>query len=150
MIFGQTMKHVSLIKPVSVATNATQTGRVDTRGFKHCRIAVHLDSQSSTTSAPAVLKLTEGDADDTNTAAVVAFTGGTATSTSVGFVIPNSGTAPTFVILDIDCRRRKRYLTLSLTSGDAAQLSSAQAILSRGEIQPDTATEVGAAVQVIG
>lgn len=149
MIFGATPKVVSLIKPVSVATNATQTGSIDTRGFKHARIVVHLDSQSSTTSAPAVLKLSEGDT-TSSYADIVAFTGGTETSTSVGFVIPTAGTAPTFVVLDVDLKKRKRYLKITFTSGDGAQLASATAHLARPETHPDAAAEVGAAAWVTG
>jgi hypothetical protein len=123
---------------------------VDCLGFNYLDIDVGLDTQASTTSAPATVSLTEGD--DTNaSSAIVAFTGGTAVSTSVGFVIPKSVTSIGASIgFKVDLLKRKRYIKLAVTPGDAAQIIWAHYRLSRAQEVPNTDAERGLTKSVIG
>lgn len=146
MIHALGMKKLVALKPASIATNATSSTVIDTLGYDHCMLDITLDSQSSTTSAPAVLKLSESDDTTTTVTDVTAFVGGGAG----GFTIPNSGSAATIVTFNVDLRARKRYLTLKVTPGDAAQICSAIANLSRGEQAPTSATLAGCAARVSG
>lgn len=137
MIHAQNTKSVVVFKPVSVATNATQTGIVDTRGWKYCSIDVILDSAAAASSNPAVLDLLES-ADTVVTNAVTVSVGDT------DWTIPDASTdTPQIVRYDVDLTKRKRYLRLRTTSAGAAQLVAAIARLSRGEEAPNTTTEAG-------
>ncbi len=148
MIHSFAQKSVVVIKPASVATNATSTGNIDRLGYDYAAIDIVLDSQSSTTSKPAVLKLSESDDTvATNFADITAFTGGTSTG---NFTIPNASAAANIVRMNVDCRARKRYLKVSLTPGDAAQIACVTANLSRGKDAPLTATEHGVSALVTG
>lgn len=109
------------IKPQSVATNATATGQVDCRGYQDAAVDFVLDSQASTTSKPAVMKLQDSDTTDaTNFADITDFVGGGAG----GFTIPNAQAAANVQRLNVDLRRRKRYLRALFTAGDAAQIAA--------------------------
>lgn len=143
MIHAASAKSVVMLKPQSVATNATVTGTVDTLGFDHCRVDVLLDSQTSTTSKPTALKLEESN-DLTTYVTVSPFTGGT------GFTIPTAGSVSTVIRFNVDLRPRMRYLKVSLTAGDAAQLACVHANLSRAEVLPNTATLKGCTAVVDG
>lgn len=142
MIHAQNTKAVLMIKPVSVATNATQTGIVDCRGFRHARIYVALDSAADATNNPAVLDLLESD-DTVVTNAV------TVSVADTGWTVPAASTdTPQLVAFDVNLKKRKRYLRLRSTSAGAAQLQSAIAVLSRAEAAPDTTTEMGLVAEV--
>jgi hypothetical protein len=141
MIHGFSEKVISVIAPQSVATNATPTGNIDRLGFDYVAVDVQLDSQTSTTSKPATLKLTESDDTvATNFAAITAFTGGTQVNTTSGFVIPNAQAGANVFRFGVDCRARKRYLKVSVTSGDAAQIMGVTASLRRAKEVPATGT----------
>lgn len=147
MIHSQNTKTVVLVKPQSVATNATATGSVDCKGFSQAKVTVVLDSAAAVSSNPAVLKLAEGDTTSSYTDIGV-FTGD---DTTDGFTIPNADTeSPQVIRMNVDLRKRKRYLRLSLTSAGAAQLSAATIDLSRAEDGIDSATDAGAAAVVTG
>lgn len=125
----QNVKTVSVIKPQSVATNATATGVIDRLGYDEVAINVHLDTAAATSSNPAVLKVGEGD---TSTA----FTDITALvgDGQGGFTIPAADTsAPQIIRLNLDARARKRYLQVSLTSAGAAQLAGVTADLNKAD-----------------
>jgi hypothetical protein len=133
---------VAVIKPASVATNATSTGVIDTLGYEEVKVCILLDSAASTSNNPVVLSLTESD-DATTYAAIAAFTG----DATDGFTIPNADTAnPQVVELNVDCRARKRYLKVNVTPGTAAQLVGAVAVL--GKAKDSTAAGAKAAESV--
>lgn len=139
MIFGQTDKVVVVIKPQSIATDATATGSFDTLGYSYAQLDVVLDSSAAVSNNPAVLAVSEGDTTTAYTD-VTALVG----DGSGGFTVPNVHTAnATVVRLNIDLKKRKRYLKLSQTSGGAANISTTIARLSRAAVQPDTTTEAG-------
>lgn len=147
MIHAQNTKGAVMIIPQSVATNATATATVDTKGFNYCDIELTIDTAASTSNLVAAFTVTEGDVTGA-TEAIVAFTGGTATSTSVGFVIHNAAsvceTVASLGRLFIDLEKRKRYLKVAVTPGVAAQIVGVNAYLSRASIAPNTYLEAGA------
>jgi len=146
MIHAQNTKKVMVIKPVSVATNATQTGRVDTLDFDYCSIDLILDSAAAVSSNPAVCKISEADVTNTSSFVTVSgFVGDT------DWTIPDASTdTPQVVSFDIDCRPRKRYLQLAITSAGAAQLVAAVGTLSRAHEAPSTTTEAGVIARIQG
>lgn len=145
MIHSQATKGVLVIAPVSVATNATATGNIDTLGFDYASIDIALASHSA---SPTVLDLMESnDTNASNFATVSPFTGGT------GFTIPTApGTNASNVLLirfNVDLKARKRYLRVRTTSG-AATLASVTARLSRAEQSPTSDAQMGCDEVVFG
>ena len=134
------------IKPQSVTSGATASGYVDCLGYHEAAVDVALDSQSSTTSNPSVLKIMESD--DTvasNFAAITAFTG----DGVGGFTIPAaSGTAPTIVRLNVDLRKRKRYLKVFVSPDGATQLIGA--VVTLGKAANSTAARASMSAVVDG
>ena len=119
---------------------------MDCLGYHEAAVDVALDSQSSTTSNPSVLKLMESD--DTvasNFAAITAFT-----SDGVGgFTIPAaSGTVPTVVRLNVDLRKRKRYLKVFVSPDGATQLLGA--VVTLGKAANSTAARASMSAVVDG
>jgi hypothetical protein len=118
-----------VIAPLSVATNATATGVLDTLGFEEAAIDITMDTAADTTNNPTVLKLSEGD--DTNASTdVTAFVG----DGVGGFTIPAvSESDPTVVRFNLDLRKRERYLKVTLTAGGAATIMGVNAILGKAK-----------------
>lgn len=149
MIYAQERKLVNVIVPADVASNATATGTVDTKGYDYCQLIWHIATGSSTGDPPQTCKVEESD-DLTTYTAMVPFTGGTATSTSVGFVIPNShATVEQLYAMNIDLRGRKRYFKCSICP-NTNQINAVIAVLDRARTMPDTTTEAGCALVVNG
>jgi hypothetical protein len=122
----------SVMIPVSVATNATATGQIDTLGYDEVKIIFHLDTAASTSNNPTTMKLSEADdsAAASNFATITGFDG----DATDGFVIPNvSASLATIVEFNVDLRARKRYLRTTLCAGTAAQIMGVTAVLSRAE-----------------
>jgi len=139
MIDLQNTKVESLIRPTkaTVNTNATSYGYLDTLGWDYAKIVIHASATHAITSAAfTTIALSEG----TNSAAatgVVALTGGAATSASVGFVIA-TGTDTSqgaMFCLNVDLRKRERYLKLGLTPAAKGDFSAC-AVLTRGHQVP--------------
>ena len=134
MIESQDTKLEVMVAPatVTLATNSSSYGYLDTLGWDYATILAVGSKEATTSAAFKLLKLTEGT-NSTAASSVAAFTGGTATSSSVGFVIPiYKGTAEgTIVRMNIDLRKRERYLRIHLAPGTASNVA-AIAILSRG------------------
>lgn len=142
---NQAQQTASVVQPpASVASTATTTCTFDTigtGGIKYDYAVVRVFSGTQTTTDPAitVLKLTESD-DGTTYAAITGLTGGTAANTSGFFVIPAvtvSGLG-CGVELQIDLRKRKRYLKLNITPGTTL-VYGAHVELSRAKETPTTA-----------
>lgn len=138
VVHAQDMKVETVIAPstVTLATNSSNYGYLDTIGWEHAKIIVISAIEATTSDCAIVLKITEGT-NSTAATAIVALTGGTVTSASVGFVIPIYSAEGAAVALDIDLRKRERYLRLQVNPG-AASTFGAIAILSRGKVMPGT------------
>ncbi len=141
----QQMKFVSVTPPAAIVDNAAYTtAEVDTKGWAYCTYVVYL---GATDIAMAVLKVTESDASGSGHADITGldtdgdtnYDGGTAT-------LPTATDDNGIALFHIDLRGRKRYLDISATAGDgsAGTFAAIIAILSRGEIGPDTMAEMGA------
>lgn len=119
------------IKPQSVATTATASGHVDTLGYEEAAVDIALDSAGATSSNPATLKLQEADVtNDSSFADITGFVG----DATDGFTIPAADTAsPQLVRLNLDLRKRKRYLRVVATPAGAAQLLAATVVLGKAK-----------------
>lgn len=151
MIQTQNTRVQIMLDPgATLATNATATGWVDTRGYDYCSVIVAVGTSSS--AALTALKLMEGSATNSTTA-IVALTGGTATSSSVGFVIPThatngTSTSQAYAVMNVDCRKRARYLVMNLTPA-ATNTVTALAVLSRADEMPSGTAATGENAAVI-
>jgi hypothetical protein len=140
---------IVVMPPATVATNASNTVSFDTKGFHDLNLYIGMAAHTTSLAALATMKLSEGDTTSSYTD-IVAFTGGTATSTSAGFVIPTAANHGVGEISEfqVDLRKRKRYLKLTLTPGDTtANETYAIGILSRPSINKDDANSAQASTK---
>ena len=118
---------------------AAGTGGVlsfDTKGYDYANVYI-LGYNASAASSGCVSSVILSESDTVTSATsqtdIVAFTGGTVTSATVGFVIggDTTNTGQTGVIeLNVDLKKRKRYLGLQVTADQGAtNFVSAVAIL---------------------
>lgn len=102
-----------VISPASLTSAGTASGWVDTLGYSEAAIDFLIGAQAATATNPVVLKLSEGD----STTAFTAITGLVGDATD-GFVIPPTDTAASVVRMNLDLRKRKRYLSADFTAGN--------------------------------
>lgn len=145
MIYSAAMKHGVIIKPQSIGTTAV-TGIIDTLGAAQAQILAVLDT-AATSVTITTLKVSEGDTTSAFTD-ITEFTGGTNTGNFTLPTGPGTGTATGQIVgFDIDLRKRKRYLQVSLANS-AARLSSVVANLDRLATKPTDASGRGLATLV--
>lgn len=138
MIEVSNQKTVLLVNGASLATNATTTANVDTRGFDSCRIAVF----SSITNAPAVLKVEHSDTTDATTFATINATAGTDFTAAASSATTTNPSA----VFDIVTAGLRRYLRFTYTGASAATSNVvAIAELGRPLTGIDSATDLSAA-----
>ena len=143
MHYNQNVKTVTLA-PASVATNATATLIVDTRGFANAQFVV-LPQTASANTRMLTLAIAQGD----TTAAftnVSGYVGGTNSDNGFTFPLetPTAATAVQPLVLNVDLLGRQRYLRLSYTPG-ATQVVGAICNLSRPATSPNSIGEAVAA-----
>lgn len=134
----------------SATNGATITSNViDTLGFDWATIDIIGTTQAASTQAgsPSTLKLQESDTTVTTSFVDVSGArGGSATATNVDFLVGVGYIATTSGLnqykLNVDCRARKRYLSLVITP-TTSQTFNAVVNLGRGEQAPATATKAG-------
>ena len=147
MVHAQNDKVVAEVPAAAIGSTATATLTIDTLGYDHASVTVMRASNSATAFAN-VLKVEEGDttASYSNVTALVA--GGTG-----GFTVPAISAAGTnsasVVKLDVDCKAKKRYLRVSYSPAATANVAIS-ARLSRAEVAPETASDAGVLVKVVG
>lgn len=148
MIAAQQNKVVNLTPPAAIVDNATLTvAELDTLGWDYCEIFVVLGATDIGITALALL---EGDVSGT-VAAVTAGAWGTANNhVGAASTLPAATDDNGFFKYEIDLRKRKRYLDLTVTvgNGTSGAYVAVFAILSRGKVAPQTAAEKGC-VEVI-
>jgi hypothetical protein len=154
MIAAQNDKVIALAGPVTIATNAATTAVVDVRGFGYAVFDIALPPATATNSSAkfGVLTLTEGDT-TSSYAAATGFTGTTNSTAAAGeFVLPvqNNTSVAAVHRLYVDLKNRKRYLKLSVQAPASHTTIYAQCRLSRAATAPDTDTERGNTLTVIG
>jgi hypothetical protein len=149
MIYSQEGRKV-VMPPAASATNATLSmsfDKVDAYGVPadHAQIDILVGAHATTTTVIETLKLSESDTltSPSSMTDIVAFTGGTATSSSVGFVIPVVTTAGLGggITFNVDLRKRKKYIGLSIAGTSATAVFGAVATLTRGKESADSATQ---------
>ena len=139
MFHSQNVKTISLA-PASVASNATATLIVDTRGFEEAQFIVLPQTAAATTQILA-LAIAEGDT-TSSFSNVTGYVGGT--NAANGFAFPAEvSTAATAVqpyVINVDCLGKKRYLRLSYTPGTTTVVG-AICNLHRPATSPDSVSE---------
>lgn len=137
---------VGLLKCTSASAAGTFImGTFDTSGYDAANIYLqsYNDSDASSGFVSSII-LAESDTSTvyTDGTAIVAFTGGTATSTSVGFHIADNAAADSqgCVELQIDLRKRKRYISLyAVADAGSTNFIGGIALFSKAEQSKDTA-----------
>jgi beta-mannanase len=130
-----------------ITTSATHSMEIDTLGFKVASIDVAFEkvAAAGTNSAVAlVLKLQHGDS-TSSYSDLTGYVGGT----SFTIPTPANTTSDVVVRFDVDLRGKKRYLKVVAT-GNATGSVYSVARLGKPEDGPDTATEKGASVAIVG
>ena len=139
MLYSQNVKFIPLA-PASVASNATATLIVDTKGYGEVSFCV-VQATAAATTKPITLTIGEGDTTSAFTT-ISGYNGGTAATNSPQTVeAPTSATACPPIILNVDCLGKKRFLRLQMTPG-TTQVLGAVAVLGRPAIGPDSLNEV--------
>lgn len=145
MIDSQCNKFLQVIAPVAIKDDASwTTNEIDTKGWDYCTIVFSL---GATDIAMAALKVQESDTSGSGFADVTGLVYGTSNNTGgSASTLPSATDDNKLFLFQVDLRGRKRYLDLVATAGNgtAGSYGSAIAILSRGELGPETAAEQGA------
>lgn len=136
MIQAQNLFYNVALAPTSFTNGATATsGLIDTLGYHYASIAIQTSTADSTSHGPTTLALQEADVTNASSFVNVAtFTGGG----TGGFTIPLPPTATSnepYVLWNVDCRRRKRYLRV-LYSPQTTQTVTVLALLFRADASP--------------
>lgn len=143
MIQAEQGKYVLLTPPAAIKDNSSFTvAELDTLGWDYCEILVIL---GATDIAFTAITLQEGDVTATMSN-VTAGTWGTANNhLGVASTLPVATDDNKIFKFELDLRKRKRFIDLTLTIGDgtAGGYAVVLARLSRGEITPYTAAEAG-------
>jgi hypothetical protein len=125
--------------PATKTTAQTHEMSFDTKGFDYVELFVGMVTVDTTKANLGTLKLSESDTvtSPSSMTDISTFTGGSAiTAGTADFVIPGMGEMGdgAGVVMNVDLRGRKRYLGLSITSGDeTARNTYALARLSKAE-----------------
>lgn len=145
----QAAKYFMMLEAASETNGGTITSnKLDLKGYRRARIIVWATT-AATNKAPSVLKLSEADDTTTSVTDIAEFTGGS------GFSIPTpegtqyDGTRKPYVVFEVDARKRKRYLTLTVVP-TTTQTYFAVAELLNGEEVPNSAAEANARAYVAG
>jgi hypothetical protein len=146
MIHAQQDKFTAFLSAAAIGSTATSTLTIDRRGYDHVSVAALRASNASTVFAN-VLRVEESDSATTDYTNVTALVGGGVG----GFTIPavSNTSEAAAVVMDIDCRARKRYLRVSMTPGASATLAIS-ARMSRAEEAPVSAAEKNVIGWVVG
>ena len=135
MIHPQHYKFQQMIRPVDTGAGTATDVEVDTKGYDYLTVIVQLGNVAANMS---YLKLQESDSSGS----------GEADFTGSAWTNPTSSDDNKLYVAFVDLRKRKRYISIVAT-GTGVTLISACGILSRAEVTPTSATERGAAEQLI-
>lgn len=144
MVENQVQKDILLMFPQSIASGATLTANLDCKGHDYVTIRVPLGTQNTNGETPKTLSLSESD--DTVVTNFVAISGGNADA--------HGGTKEKEVRFDVDLRKRKRFIKLTIVpetnDTNDAIIVSAVASFNRSKEFPanTTTTEYGDATVV--
>jgi len=140
----QATKIVNAIPPGAIKDDADfVAAEIDCKDYDFALVLVAL---GATDIAVATLKLTECDTTGGSFGDVTgAIWGTSANIAGATSTLPSATDDNKIFAIEVDCRKRKRFLKLAATAGNgsAGTYASAVAILSRGDIAPVTAAERG-------
>lgn len=137
-------KYVAITPPGAIVDNDSYTtAAIDTLGYDHLRVVVHL---GATDIAMAALKLQTSDTNGSYADLTGAVFGTSTGMSGSASTLPADDDDNKFFIIDVDLRGKKRWFDLVATAGNGSTGTylTAWAELSRGETQPDTVAELGA------
>lgn len=156
MIPLQNDKIQQVIFNAALATNGTVTSStIDCAGFDHANISFLVNGGAGTALAPSAIQLQEADVDSGGSYAnITGLTGGTSSyATQVTAATATANTAP-FLRLDVDLKKRKRYLRAIVTGNNVGTGVTANVVafaaLSRPTQSPITAATIGYQSQWVG
>lgn len=142
MHFIQSEKHTVLISPITKTSTSTATANLDCLGFKTANITVAIGTAKNTSGTfPKTIKLSESD--DTVVTNFADISGATCNGSLVA-----SGS----VRFNVDLRKRKRYIKLTVTPETTTNddiLLYADAVLGRAETLPASTSGMGDTVVTI-
>lgn len=151
-------KFIDALTPQTVATNATNSCRIDRLGFNYAIINAAMPAATATNSSAkfGALKLMESDttavSDAVSVSGYIGTTNATAATTAgaVEFVIPahNDTSNRQIVQMRVPLQARKRYLFVISQAAASHQTVQVSANLFRPNVLPDTAAEAGVAAAV--
>lgn len=167
MLSLQQVKTVPLVGPVTIATNADTTARFEWGVYSEACVQIRLNPSTGTSSTVKALvcKLEEADDTTTNVSAitivnqstsVAGFSGTTnsvAVATSGEFVLPAHTDTSEAQVINLYLGKnagRKKYVRLSLRGATNLNTVFAQVLLARPEVAPDSASDAGEDVRVVG
>ena len=146
----QATKFVQLIPPAAIKNNASYTPvALDTQGYEYLQVVVSL---GATDIALTALKLQECATSGGSYADITGMVFGTSNNADgSASVLPSATDDNKIFVFELDLRGRQRYIELVCTVGNGSTggFVSAEAILSRPKIDPQTATERGLGAQVL-
>lgn len=163
----QKVKTVPLVGPVTIATNSDTTARFEWGVYSEACVQIRLNPATATNASVKALVCKLEEADDTTTSvsaitivnqstSVAGFSGTTnsvAVSTSGEFVLPVHNDTSEAQVINLYLGKnagRKRYVRLSLRGATSFNNVFAQALLARPEVDPDSASEAGEDVRIVG
>ncbi len=139
----------------TVASNASHTMSFETAGYGHANIYILVGTHATNGTTLQDVHLAESDTSTSATSmtTITAFAGSNATTTAHAWTIPAVATLGLGGVIEmqVDLRKRKRYLGLVVTPGTTTVSVAALAVLSREGQSADTAAKKSAvANQVLG
>jgi hypothetical protein len=138
-------KFVQVIAPVAIVDDASwTTAEVDTLDYDYATFIFNL---GATDIAMAALKVQESDTSGSGFTDVTGADLSSATDIDgTATALPSATDDGNLIVIQIDCRARKRYLDLVATAGNgsAGTFGSAVCILSKGALAPTTVSASGA------
>lgn len=137
-------KFVNVTPPAAIVDAASfTTAVVDTLGYKYATIVFQL---GATDIAMTALKLQESDASGSGFADITGADLASATDIDgAATALPSSDDDNGLIVWQIDLRGRKRYLDVVATAGNgsAGTFGACTAILTRGDVAPESVTAAG-------
>jgi len=147
MLNLQAVKFARLIDPAAIKDNGSWTGvEIDTLGFDYLTIVCYYAASDI---AMAALYLTESDATGSGHVEITATDFSDTTQLDLdgaALALPSATDDPSFLVVHLDLRKRKRFINIVATGGDgsAGAFLTALGILSRAEHAPASSAEQGA------
>lgn len=134
------VKYVAITPPAAIVDDAAfTTAAVDCKGWGHLTLVAQFGAIDI---APASSSIRHSDASDMSSAATIA-TGGTDYALATA-----AGSDNDFHVFEIDLKGKKRYVDFEITGGNGSTGTylNVLAILSRGSVSPNSATDRGVEV----